>query len=460
VTDPPRPDPSTGTAATVDPADAEPGLSGSQLRWYEEACSYVDHEGLRTLVGGLVSIPSPTGNERSLAEWIAARLGAAGVEADVQTLDDQQANAIGRLQGRDGGFDLLLYAPIDTHTTGRAHDDLPWVGEDLRVDMVPEASMHDDLVVGLGANNPKGHAACVVAAIQAVAAARVPLWGRLTVGLGAGGMPTTRARPAANGRPIGHGVGCAYMLDHGVRPDFAVIAKPSRGVLWEEVGLAWVRVTVRGRHGYVGTRHKGTYRNPIAHAAAVIDALESWFPQYTASTTDGLVEPQADIGAIQAGWTDKPAFVPARCDLYVDLRLNPRRDPVDSIGTLRTMLADLSASRPDLEIDVEPLVVVPGGVTDPDNWIVKSAIAAWEHVEGRPHAGASGNSGATDANILRGRGIPTARIGMPRVGVPTPVPDDFCMGMGVVDLNLMEQLVAKLIYVALDTCTRPRRDPR
>ena len=56
--------------------------------------------------------------------------------------------------------------------------------------------VHGDHVVGLGASNPKGHAAAVMAAAEAIAAAGIPLRGDLLVGLGAGGMPTNGRAPA------------------------------------------------------------------------------------------------------------------------------------------------------------------------------------------------------------------------------------------------------------------------
>ena len=64
----------------------------------------------------LCEIPSPTGEERALAEHLATRGRRAGVEATCQVVDGEQANALLRYPGRGDGPDLLLYAPIDTHT--------------------------------------------------------------------------------------------------------------------------------------------------------------------------------------------------------------------------------------------------------------------------------------------------------------------------------------------------------
>jgi hypothetical protein len=56
------------------------------------------------------------------------------------------------------------------------------------------------------------------------------------------------------------------------------------------------------------------------------------------------------------------------------------------------------------------------------------------------------NSGATDANILRMRGVPTARVGMPKVAaMPDGSEIDFTRGMNLVDLRGMRRLAEILI---------------
>ncbi|MDW6064474.1 hypothetical protein SAZ11_49210 [Streptomyces sp. FXJ1.4098] len=69
----------------------------------------------------------------------------------------------------------------------------------------------------------------------------------------------------------------------------------------------------------------------------------------------------------------------------------------------------------------------------------------------------AGNSGATDANILRGRGIPTVRVGMPKV-TEAPFEIDFARGMNTVSLRAMEKLSRHLIRTAVDTVTRSRAE--
>ncbi len=443
--------------APVAPPVTRLPLSSEQAAWYARILGEVSRDRLRDIVVEMTSIASPTGEEQALAEHLVARGRQAGLEATCQVVDAGQANALLRRPGRGDGPDLLLYAPIDTHTVGTDAEDVPWVGPRLREDMVPRASVHGDYVVGLGANNPKGHAACVLAAVEAAARAGAPLRGAVLAGFGSGGMPVS-PRPGAGRRDIGHGRGCAFMLEHGFRGDFAVIAKTGWAVAWEEVGLAWLRVRVHGALNYAGIRHFVRYENPIVRAATVIGELERWFAEYAKANTSGLVAPQASIGAIEGGWTYKPTFVPAACDVYLDLRLSPRTSVSDASGQFGDAIAEIQRRHPEIPLTWELLMAVPGTHTDPESWVVQSCMRGWEDVEGRPHAPRTNQSGATDANILRGHGVPTARVGMARVPDDAPMPDDFSKGMNVVSLREMERLTRCLVYVIVDTCLRSRRE--
>jgi acetylornithine deacetylase/succinyl-diaminopimelate desuccinylase-like protein len=421
--------------------------------WVAAARARIRRDRLRELVMSLVDIPSPTGDEGPLASYAAGELESAGLRAGVLAHDERQASAWARLAGLGGGPDLLLYAPIDTLTVGRGDADVPWAAPVLRPDMRPSASCENDLVTGLGAGNPKGHAACVIAAAEAIAAAGVPLAGTLLVGLGAGGMPTNALGLDGDlRRHTGQGVGCSFLLEQGLWADHAVIAKPGWTVSHEEVGLAWFEVTVAGTHTYVGSRHRLPYRNPIPLAGEVAVRLERWFADYAVRHTAGTVAPQGIVGAIEGGWMRMPAVTPAVCRLRCDLRLPPGLSPMAAEREFSSAVDDIGKDL-DADVSCQMVLAIPGTRTDPEDPVVTATVAAWEEAEGAVHEPIGGNSGATDANILRSRGVPTARVGMPKVRgpqLPIDPSGDFAMGMNIVDLREMERLTRLLIRVAVD----------
>jgi acetylornithine deacetylase/succinyl-diaminopimelate desuccinylase-like protein len=431
-------------------------LSKEQENWIRRACAQINEQEIAELNRKMASIPSPTGEEAELARAMTEYMNGVGIPAFYQPIDETQGNAVAHVRGSDGGVSLLLYAPIDTAFSGRAEEDCPWVGNAVPREMTTEAYIQDGDVVGMGAENPKGYAACLVMAARAVHEAGVPLRGDLLVGLGSGGMPTNK-RPAVKRFNTGQGTGCAFMLEQGVRGDFAIIAKPGYAVSWEEVGLCWFKIQVKGALGYTGVRHVVSGRNPIVDAAKIVTALEEWFPKYTKRNTSGLVAPQGSINAIESGWTYKPAFIPARCDLYVDLRISPRTDPMEAKRQFGEALTEVRKAHPEVELDWDMIVSIPGSTTDADNWIVQSCIRAWEHVEGKKHTPRIGTSGATDANILRAWGIPTARLGIPRLK-DSSAGRNRSFSMEVSNIAGMKQLTKCIVYAIVDTCTRSRRD--
>ena len=423
----------------------------------ERALAAVDGERVAELCAGLVDIASPTGEEAPLATWIAAELGRCGIAARVQPIDERQANAIAHV-GRPGdGPDLLLYAPIDTLTVGDPAEDLPWLAPTMPDHALPSAQRIGGRVVGLGAHNPKGHAACVMAALEALAVADVPLRGRVLAGFGAGGMPTNALR-AGGRRNVGHGVGASFMLEQGCWADAAVIAKSGWAVSWEEVGLAWIDVIVHGVHTYVGARHRLPYRNPIVDAGRVAAHLEGWFPAYSRRHAGGLVEPQGVVAAAEAGWWRMAAVVPAAARLRVDLRLVPGQSPLDALRELDSSLDELRDGDDVIEVETQLAVAIPGSRTPPEHWICRAAIEAWEAVAGRQHEPITGTSGATDANILRNRGLPTVRVGLPKASDPAGAELDFAAGMNTVDVDALELLTRHLVTVAVEVGTRTRAE--
>lgn len=411
---------------------------------------HVTRDLLLDAVCGIVDVPSPTGYERPLATWIAERLTAAGLDAALQPIDDHQANAVARIPGGQGPS-LLLYAPLDTFTTGDPALDVPDATTSWRPDMEPRAVVQDGVVEGLGAGNPKGHAAVVMALLLAFHASGVHPGGDVVGGFGAGGMPSfaVPGMGAADRANTGHGVGAGFLLANGYTTDYAVIAKPGWMVLHEEVGLVWLDVVVPGVHTYVGSRHRLPYDNAVATAGRVAIVLEDWLERYAVRHEHATMAPQGIVSSIHGGSERLAASTPARVRLRLDLRLTTQQTPAEVEREVRTELRRLSVEL-GVALQVRQVAAIPATHTPPESPVIHATVAAFEAVDGRLHQPTLHNSGATDANILRMRGVPTARVGMPKV---TATPDggdvDFTRGMNLVDVDAMRRLAEVLVRTVL-----------
>ncbi|HEX6360645.1 hypothetical protein [Actinophytocola sp.] len=402
-----------------------------------DVMAHVTRERLAEAVCGLVDVASPTGDEAPAAAWLAGYLADAGLAANVQPLDDRQANAVAVLSGKDGPS-TLLYAPLDTFTTGDPAHDLPWAGPEMRPDMLARATVHGDLVQGLGAGNPKGHAACVAVALAALARSGVELPGDVVAGFGAGGMPSF-AVDSGGRRNTGHGVGAGFLLERGYTTDYAVIAKPGWHVSHEEVGLVWLDVLVPGIHTYVGSRHRLPYDNAVARAGEVAAHLEQWLAEYAERNEHETMRPQGIVSSVTGGFERLAASTPAAVRLRLDVRITTAQSPAAVTRELRAEMRRFGA-------EVAQVAAIPATHTSPRSPIVLATVGAWEAVTRERHEPVTGNSGATDANILRMRGVPTARVGMPKVTAgPDGGPVDFTLGMNLVSLDAMARLVEVLV---------------
>jgi len=417
------------------------GWDPERLRMIERAWSHIAPSALADTLAQVVDIPSPSGQERALAEWLVDRMGSSGLEAEFQELSASSGSAIGRVRGAGAGPTFLLFSAIDSAWHGDELD-LGVLGE-AREDLMPGAKRRGDLIMGLSAENPKGYAVACLAAAEAIRRAEIPLAGDLVVGLGAGGMPI--GPPPGEEKQVGHGLGAARVVET-VRPDHSVVAKPGNAVAYEEVGMAWFRVRVRGTLGYTGVRHLLPYRSPIVDSARLIEGLEAWFPEYTKANTSGCVAPQGAVGAVRAGWPEAPSFTPAVCELDVDLRVSPRT-PVDEVEQRFGEAIERLAKDADAEVEWERVLGVEGSHTPPGEPIIRSSIRAWELIQGRRHEFRKGTSGGADANVIRAAGVPTARIGLPPVEAPEGMEG---FSMGVTSGEAMGALARTLTATAID----------
>ena len=114
--------------------------------------------------------------------------------------------------------------------------------------MLPEPYIDGDLVIGLGASNPKSMIALLTEALTCVVEAEVDLKGDVVIATAGGGMPWIV--PERNHAGISNGVN--HLLSHGVTADFGVICKPWDDIYYEHPGMVWFKVTVWGTMGYAG----------------------------------------------------------------------------------------------------------------------------------------------------------------------------------------------------------------
>ena len=136
----------------------------------------IDRNELAQLGCDLTSIPSPTGQEKAIAEFILAWFERNGIKPVRQDVEPDRPNAVGIVKGDGTGLSLGFNGHMDTSFTGTSAD--------LRMvaDLEPESDLKGrivgDKVQGLGISNMKAGLASFMIAGKALKASGVKLEGR------------------------------------------------------------------------------------------------------------------------------------------------------------------------------------------------------------------------------------------------------------------------------------------
>ena len=119
----------------------------------------------------LVSIPSVTGEENELADWVHGFFKSLGL-SNVQRLAVPESgdSVIGWLEGDPSGPTMMLNFHLDTFAAFAGWQTDPF-----------EPVVQDGRLYGLGSHDMKGGAACVLAAVEALVKSGVKLNGRLLI---------------------------------------------------------------------------------------------------------------------------------------------------------------------------------------------------------------------------------------------------------------------------------------
>ncbi|PYR93444.1 MAG: hypothetical protein DMG19_01575, partial [Acidobacteria bacterium] len=169
----------------------------------------------------LINIPSPTGEELQMGNYMRAALQAAGLKVSSQEVEPGRANIIGLWEGEGNGKSLMFNGHMDTSNSGR-EEYLTGLG------YKPKAVIKDRYIYGLGIYNMKGALVCYTQAAHALRRAGVKLDGSLWIAAVVGEIEKSQSGDEFVGREYrGSGVGTHYLVNHGVLPDMCILGEPT-----------------------------------------------------------------------------------------------------------------------------------------------------------------------------------------------------------------------------------------
>jgi acetylornithine deacetylase/succinyl-diaminopimelate desuccinylase-like protein len=412
----------------------------------------IDRDELAQLGCDLTSIPSPTGKEKAIGEFILAWFAANGLKAVRQDVEVDRPNAVGILKGDGSGLSLAFNGHTDTSFTG--------TGEDLRMvgNIEPEANLKGRIVgnkvQGLGISNMKGGVAAFMIAGKALKKSGIKLKGDVILAAVVGEISRTPIGLWQTQDYRGEGAGTRHLLTHGMHCDYAVCADGSdMNIVWTQTGVVQVKITTFGKAEAAWGTSRSAYPmekvNAIVKMTKIIDAVERWGAKfeekYIYKSPTGPLLPKVNIGAIEGGAPYRPNYFPGVCSIYVDVRMPPQVRPVTIKFELERALDELGL---EYEMDVyKSLLGHEGKNVEP---LVQSAeeISQYLFAESIKPETPDRASIWTDTNVYNELGIPAIKIG----------PRGRRISARNEEIEIDEMVKAARLYalMALDICSRER----
>lgn len=309
-----------------------------------------------------------TEGERALAAHMAEVLREIGLEAELQPVEGERVNAIGRLKGAGGGASLLFNGHLDTNpvTTGWTVD--PWGGV-----------VDDEFVYGIGVSNMKAGDAAYLCAVETILKAGLRPKGDVILSFVIGELQG--------------GIGTVRMLEQGVTADYFVNAEPTDiGALTLHAGAFSFKIELTGDTRHLSKREQAC--DALAAAAALAPRINRM--TFTgAATEDHRKVNRGHVGVLRAGLGDtfeewRPPQVADRAKLLGTCRYAPSQTKEGALEDIRALLRALELEYPGLKWTLTSddaranRPQMPPFEVARDSRIVKTVNRAYETVRGAP----------------------------------------------------------------------------
>jgi acetylornithine deacetylase/succinyl-diaminopimelate desuccinylase-like protein len=338
----------------------------------------VDERALVDMALEIVSIPSPTGSEGAMADYMRALFADLGLQVQLQEVEEGRANVIGVLEGSGGGKTLMFNGHMDTSYSGQE----PWLQG--IPGFQPRGFEEDGHIYGLGISNMKGALCAYVAAVRALQATETRLRGDVMIAAVAGEIEKTQWHPDFTGREYrGYAAGSRHLVNFGGIADYCILGEPTEGkVVLGHYGALWLRISTRGPFVHTAFFDGRLEENSIVRMQGVLDAVREWIPRWEERTEYAGHRGIVGIGAINGGFAWRVSRTPHRTDLFLDVRVPPTMPMVQARAEVLAFVRSLRERFPEHGIEHEIYVTAPGSEIAEDHPLVAAIDEGHEQVFG------------------------------------------------------------------------------
>ncbi len=278
-----------------------------------------NHDKMVKLVSDMVRIPSVSGDEKRLAEFLDEYCSKLGLSTEI----DRHGNFFAFAKGNRPGKRLIFNSHLDTVEVGDGWDDDPFSGK-----------IDGDKLWGRGSTDCKGAIGAQIIAALSVVEAGLDFSGEICL------MYPVEEEVQNVSRK-----GTYLALKDGFTGDMAINGEDTDlHVCLACEGMLEVLITTHGVGAHGATPQEG--KNAIKMMCRVIDELEKIVPGVNKYTGSGSVNP----GVIQGG--QRSSVVPDTCTLKCSRFIVPGENGEMFVNQINEIFARLKAADPAFEAEV------------------------------------------------------------------------------------------------------------
>ncbi len=373
----------------------------------------IDEQRLVDMAVQAVSIPSFTGDEWLMADFMQDTFAVIGLRTQLQEVEAGRANVLATWPGTGGGKTLMLNGHMDTSYSGRE----PWLAG--IPGFQPRGFVQDGRIYGLGISNMKGALCAYVEAVRALQDAGVRLRGDVMIAAVCGEIEKAQWSDAQGAEYRGYAAGSRHLVGHGGAADMCILGEPTeRKLVLGHFGTIWMRISTSGPFVHTAFSEGRLGENSILRMRDVLEAVVDWIPSWESEMSYRGAKGLVGVGGIDGGFGWRVSRTPHRTDLFLDLRVPPDRPMAEARRVALDFVRGLQERFPDHGIEPEIYVTAPGAEIAEDHPLVAAVEASHEEVFGEKPERATARW-FSDASVLTRYGIETVNYGTSS-GLPDP----------------------------------------
>ncbi len=334
---------------------------------YRKLIESIDREHSLDFLARMVRFKSysNTPGELELARFMTDSMRRLGLETELQPVEGERRNAIGRWRGSGGGKSLLFNGHMDTNPVTEGWTVDPWGGK-----------VDDKFIYGIGVSNMKAGDAAYFCAVKTLIDSGVRLKGDVILTFVVGELQG--------------GIGTVRMIERGLRADYFINSEPTDlAALTLHAGAFNYVIELTGITRHVSKREEAV--DAIAAAAELVPRINAMTFSGGANAEHRSVN-RANVGVIRGSLT--PEFHDWRPPQIADFvrmsgtcRYAPSQSEESCLADLRALLDEVEREHPGLKAKVtrapraQPIGMLPFEVNK-DSRVVRALNRAYETVRG------------------------------------------------------------------------------